>query len=121
MFQPLLFELARQWRPRAYQTHIAFQDIDKLRGFVQAELAQHASYPRNSWIVGNFEEDGVAFVEFLQGHAQSIRTSDHGAKFIKSKNLRFLPYPMRPIKYRASRLQLEHNGYSKEQGCGNHQ
>src|SRR5260221_11745231 len=110
MVQAILFELARQWRPRAHQAHIAFQDIDKLRGFVQAELAQQASYPRDSWIVCNFEEDGVAFVEFFEIYAQSVGASHHSAKFIKCENLPFLPYSVRPIEYRASRLQLEHNG-----------
>ena len=86
---------------RTNQAHIAFQDIPKLRQFVEAVLAKKAAEPRDARIIGDFEERVPALVESAQRIFQFVRAVDHGPEFITNKSLSLFSSAQRTIADRA--------------------
>jgi len=53
-------------RPWANQAHIAFQDVPKLRQFVETVFAKKSAKASNTRIIGDFEEWTAALVQPTQ-------------------------------------------------------
>ena len=66
VFQGVLGELAAGWRSGPNEAHFTFEDIPKLRQFINTELPEIFADTRKPWISGNLEQDSIAFVQVLK-------------------------------------------------------
>ena len=82
MFQLILADLCRKRWSRANQAHIAFKDVQKLRQFIKAGLADKLSDARNTHVFFQFLEllpfqRGVRIVgQMLEADAPAFAEAD---------------------------------------------
>ena len=62
----VFLDFGRKRRAGAHNGHVASQDVEKLRQFVQTELAEDASHRVNAGGVLHFEGRPAGLVEFFQ-------------------------------------------------------
>lgn len=62
----VFLDFGRKRRAGAYNGHVASQDVEKLRQFVQTEFAENASHRVNPGVVFHFERRAAGLVEFFQ-------------------------------------------------------
>ena len=60
----VFLDFGRKRRAGAHNGHVASQDVEKLRQFVQAEFAENASHRVNPGVVFHFERRAAGLVEF---------------------------------------------------------
>src|SRR5262245_2445653 len=82
------------------ETHIATQDADNLRQFVQAAGAQNAAHARNTMIVHHRLFQPIFF----------IGVRNHCAEFENHELLSEPPPPLLPVKDRAAVFDLDGDG-----------
>ena len=75
--------------PRPHQTHVAFQNVPKLRQFVETVLAKKPAEACNARIISDFEEGAAALVQAAQIVFQLVRTRHHRPKFVAYESAPF--------------------------------
>ncbi len=80
----------REWWARAHDAHVALQNVDELREFVEAELAQHAAQRIDARVVLHLEGRAGSFVELHQFLLAFFGIYVHAAEFVHGEQLAVL-------------------------------
>lgn len=80
----------RKRRTRSHDRHIASEDVEQLRQFVQTEFAEDVAHRVDARIVLHLEGRAAGFVELLQFLFARFRIDVHAAEFVHGKELAIL-------------------------------
>ena len=111
----------RQIRARADEAHVALDDVENLRQFVEAVLADEFADFRDAWVV---TAQFLEFLPFLLGFrmlAEKIQKDAvgihvHGTELIAFKRPAALADAFGVVKGRAVRVELDEDGQHKQDG-----
>jgi hypothetical protein len=90
IFELILFDLGRKGRARANEAHIAFENVPKLREFIEAVLPHKTPGAGDAGIVDHLKEDAFALVEVAKVPLLMVRVHDHGAELVAGEIAAFL-------------------------------
>jgi len=108
-------DIADGHRARPDKAHLAAQDIEQLRQFVDAGLADEAADSGYTRIVGHLEYRSFRFVEVLYLCQARLGVDMHRAELIHREKMFSQANPLLDKKYRSRRVDLDGDGDNKEQ------
>ena len=82
----------RNWRTRTHDGHVALDDVEKLREFVEAELAENVTERIDAGVVLHLERLSARLVEGHQFFLAFFGVHVHAAELVHGKQLAVLAY-----------------------------
>src|SRR5579863_264205 len=77
--------LGFRWRPGPYKAHVAFENAEKLRQFIQREFSEPATNGRDPGVIPHLEGRAAHLVELHQRGFEGVRVGNHGAEFVSDE------------------------------------
>src|ERR1700730_6460203 len=115
MFQVVALEVVHGMRSWSHNAHIAFQDVQQLREFVNAVYAQKTAHTGDPGIIGDLKSSAIAFVQVPETVFAIIRIGNHGAEFEAPKPAAFAAYSPGPVQDRAFGIEFGgHRSYQHD-------
>lgn len=81
----ILFDFFGEWRSRPDEAHIAFQDVEQLREFIEAKLSKDSSDWCNPWVIFHFEDGTIFFIFRLEFCQSLVGIFVHRSEFIEGE------------------------------------
>ena len=103
----VLFYFGGDVGARANQTHIAAQNIVKLRHLIQTQFANQPPHARAARIVLDLEQGAVGFVHIFQSGFLRFCILHHRAEFVDAKGLAFFTHALLIENNRSRRFQFD--------------
>ena len=114
-----MVQLGLDDRAGAHQAHLALQHVQKLRQFVQAELAQDCPQGRDAGVVDQlalfFPDCGIGRILLQVAFQHGVAIDDHGAELPAAKLAPPEADAAVPVKHGARVRQLEKNDQPQDQ------
>src|SRR5579862_3413850 len=103
MFDPITRNVIDRVRPRANQTHLPFEHIEKLGKLIKAVSAQPAPKRSDSRVVRDFEKRTTSLISMAKAVFQIVSIADHGTEFVTIEGLPFAACAKRGVQCRSCR------------------